>query len=59
MNRTMTMTIPNTNTAPPSVLETIPEEAMETEEAILERQVELSRPTAAKKLAQEKLQENQ
>ena len=59
MKPTTAMPTPKTTPAPTTVLETIPEEDMETEEAILERQVELSRPTAAKKLAQEKLKEKQ
>jgi hypothetical protein len=34
-----------------TTLETIPEEALETEEEILTRQIELSQPTIAKKIA--------
>jgi hypothetical protein len=46
-----TMLLQKTTPTPTTLLETIPEEALETEEDILARQVELSQPAAAKQMA--------
>jgi hypothetical protein len=46
-----TMLLQKTTPPPKTILETIQEEALETEEDILARQVELSQPAAAKQMA--------
>ena len=46
-----TMLLQKTTPTSKTLLETIPEEALETEEDILARQVELSQPAAAKQMA--------
>jgi hypothetical protein len=55
---TTTALLQQTTTPPTPTLETIQEEELETEEDILARQVDLSQPAAAKKMANTLLQQN-